>query len=244
MYYSFGTESYARWLILMVRSLRRVDRKTPILLHFSGNVRCLASAFTGLRGVTVEPPPEPVGGGLSPAAILDARARNLLTVAHECRFEWLMVMDADLLVRKPLGPLYRPMGLYDFAAVIRGAADGRPLPPHLEISAALYVVTKQGLTILEEANRLMHMATCVRGIRRGEWFWDQACLAEAVLTSGLRIRTIPRELYLSSRPFDRRAAVWNANFSGGRKGVAYRAFEVEWARLRGQLNNKGRHRFP
>jgi hypothetical protein len=58
----------------------------------------------------------------------------------------------------------------------------------------------------------------------------------------LRIHAIPREIYLSSRPFDERAAIWSANFSGQRKGAAQMVFMRELQRLSvPAISNKARN---
>lgn len=232
MYYSFCTQSYLPWLEMLVRSIRRVDAATPIVAHFAGDVAAARRSLADVGEISIELPLLAPAPGISPPALLEVRARNWLAAARAYDFKWMAIMDADLLVRRSLAPLVGSMDLYDFAAVIRGAADGRELGPALQVSGALHVLAKSGIPILEEMVRLVFEAGCVRGVSRGEWFWDQACLAEAVLTSDLKIRSIPREVYLASRPFDPRAAIWNANFSGDRKRAAFIAFSKEWERLR------------
>jgi hypothetical protein len=231
MYYCFCTASYLPWLEILVQSLRRVDPYSEILVHFLGDIGNARRVFKDYRYFTLEKPPFEPSPGISLAGLLELRARNVLTIARSHDFEWLMAMDADLLVRKPLSHLARPTQLFDFAAVIRGRPNGGELDLHLQVSAALYLLTKNGLPILEEFNRLLAQPCCIRGKRRGEWFWEQACFAEAVLSSDLRIRSIPRELYLSSRPFDPRALVWNANFRGTCKQAAFKVFTMELRRL-------------
>jgi hypothetical protein len=231
MYYCFCTESYSPWLMVLIRSLRRVDTRTPIVVHFVGDIARARHALGEVDGVSIEAPifaPE-IDAPLS--RLLELRARNVLALARRANFEWLVAMDADLLVRRPLTRLIRSMQLFDFGAVIRGAVNGDALAPHLQVSAALYVTTKRGIPVLDDFTRLLEEPGGVRGMCRGDWFWDQACLAEAVMRSDLRIRSIPRELYLSSRPFDRRAVIWNANFSGGRKLAALKVFQMELKRL-------------
>jgi hypothetical protein len=246
MYYCFCTESYMPWLRLLVRSLRRVDRHTPILVHFSGDVEKARGAFCHLPNMLIREPVHPPSQDAAATTLLELRLRNVLAVARHESFPWLLVLDADLLVRRPLTRLVRSMALYDFGAVIRGASSGAELAPHLQVAAGFYLVTKRGISIVEEANRLIASRGRVRGFQRGSWFRDQACLAEAILTSDLRIRSVPRELYLSSRPFDPRAAVWNANFAGAQKLAAFRVFERELDRLYGgeanEANNRGRSR--
>ncbi|MFL6260992.1 MAG: hypothetical protein ACJ76Y_14895 [Thermoanaerobaculia bacterium] len=234
MYYTFCNEVYARWLTVLVHSLRRVDRSTPIMVHFIGGAASVERDLAGLGGITIEAPRILPPPSTSLPDLLQIRAENALLVARKYKYDWLMVLDADLLVRRPLTRLVKAMALYDFGAVIRGSANGEELPPHLQVSAALYILTKHGLPVLERAVELMSSNCHLRGIHRGEWYWEQACLAESVLTSDLRIRTIPREIYLSSRPYDPRATVWNGNFSGERKQAALKLFEAELKHLAGR----------
>lgn len=231
MYYTFCNEAYVPWLGVLAHSLRRVDRSTPILVHFIGDVTRVQRLFGDLRCLTIATPPILPAPNASAPEFFEVRAENILLVAQEYEYDWLMVLDTDLLIRRSLKKLVRAMRLYDFGAVIRGSWTGKRLPPHLEVSAALYVLTKRGVPVLRHAFHLMNNARRVRGVRRGEWYWDQACLAESVLTSDLRIRTIPREIYLSSRPYDRRATVWNGNFAGERKRAALRLCEAELKRI-------------
>jgi len=230
MYYTFCNEAYAPWLIVLLQSIRRVDRSTPIFAHFIDTAR-LAPALADLAGLTIEKPSVMPSPNASAPEFFEARAENVLLVAKQHEYDWLMVLDTDLLVRRPLKRLAKAMALYDFGAVIRGSSSGGPLPAHLEVSAAFYILTKGGVPVLDSAFQLMNSAGYVRGVRRGEWYWDQACLTESVLTSDLRIRTIPREIYLASRPYDRRASLWNGNFSGERKRAALKLFQVELKHL-------------
>lgn len=231
MYYCMCDEKYVPWLELLVRSLRRFDDTTRFHIDFIGDVDWLERRLAGLGDLRIRTPGHPTRPDSAATDLVLSRPRNVLEVARSGGFDWLMVLDADLLVRASLASLTRSMALYDCAAVLRGRANGQELPPHLQVSGGFYIVTERAIPMLEETVRLIEGPATVRGIPPGSWFRDQACLAEAILTSDVRIRTIPREIYLSSRPYDRRAAIWNGNFSGARKQVAMRLFQRECDRL-------------
>jgi hypothetical protein len=230
MYYCLCDENYVPWLELLVRSVRRFDPNTRFLIHFIGDGEGLERRLADHNNLKIRTPAHPRAGGGAVELVL-SRPKNVLEVARSNRFDWLMVMDADLLVRAPLTSLTRSMALYDCAAVLRGRADGGELPPHQQVAGGLYVLTERAIPMIEETVRLIDSPETVQGILPGSWYRDQACLAEAMATTDLRIRTIPREIYLSSRPYDRRAAVWNGNFSGARKGAALRLFQKECDRI-------------
>ena len=239
MYYTFCTPAYESWLTLLVRSIRSVDKTTPILVLFSGQPSDAAASVLKQAQVRLRELLVPIPPNSTPSEILTYRALNTLRVLEEERYEWLMAMDADLLVRRPLVDLIQSIPLFDMAAVIRTTNHAKPLPQHLSVSGALVVLTRRSVPLFAQVVDMMENRAWVRGIEKGAWYWDQACLSEAVIATDLRVRTMPRELYLSSRPFFDDAYIWNGNFRGGSKQAALLAFERECERLeRPAFNNK------
>ena len=237
MFYSFCSSRYVPWLTVWLRSIRVLYPSDPILVHFveerSGDLGLLAHSDPNLR--IQLPPVSPheawrdkrLSAEERGAIFLEARAENTLLAAKRENYTTLVVSDTDILFRRSIDSLLRAMPLYDFAAVIRGRSTGGQQPPHMETSAAMYLLNKSGVSVLEEIVHLVKSTAEVRGVRRGEWFRDQACHTDVIFRTHARVLTIPREIYLSSRPFDKDASVWNGNFRTVQGLAALRIFERE-----------------
>ena len=241
MFYTYCSSSYVHWLYILIRSIRRVHPTIPILVHFieevDGHIKLLkhSDPYLKIESAIIKPDSRWQDKSLSReqrgAIFLEARLKDTLEASKQEDFDTMIVMDTDLLVRKPLEGIINPMRLFDFGAVIRGKATCKPLPAHLETSAALYSLRKSGIQVLEQIVSIASTSTKIRGISRGDWFWDQACHTEAVFQTSAKVYTICRERYLSSRPFEHDSAIWNGNFRATQGKAAYTFFEKELATL-------------
>ncbi len=164
----------------------------------------------------------------SPASIVNARAPLLMNYwAQRCPNSAVLLLDADFLIRSSLQPLFTGSATFDAAVCFRpGIYQGQKFK-RLTVAGGLVLFQPSGRRLLEQWVARMAVAIPIEDVCPGEWFWDQACLADVTETADVNIMPIPFPQYLSSPPFESGAALWSANVKPWEKTEIYRRFLAE-----------------
>lgn len=154
------------------------------------------------------------------------------------------LMDADMLIRKPLDALYACVAEHDAALVFRPHSLGN----HTKINSSLVIAKPNATPLIDEWVSLMEgkrklytvepssltwwerfrnrkykpkiKPIC---IRRGRWFWDQITLYKATQIVPLNYATLSEQMFINGA-FDGDAHIWSAHVN---KAMAYERFLQE-----------------
>jgi hypothetical protein len=140
---------------------------------------------------------------------------------------WFCLLDADMLVRRPLDDLWRLLEDASAALIFTdGLWNGR-FHARLVTVASVVLVRSDGRDLVDRWVRLYDHEAAVDEISPRQWFWDQATLFLAWCECSLRIATIPIWEFADAE-LNPRAAIWAANVPD--KETYFRHFQAEYSR--------------
>ena len=146
---------------------------------------------------------------------------------------WYALLDADLLVRQPLDPLWARLDRHEAALfTTNGMWKGRYYR-QLVTPAGIVLVRRDGRALVDSWVRWTRSREPLGGIRPGQWYWDQVTLLEAKTETPLRYGHIPMYNFADVRLRDD-AAIWSAHVDD-EKPAYYERFSQEYERQRSLL---------
>jgi len=142
-----------------------------------------------------------------------------------------ILIDTDMLFRKPLSDLYGKLMGVDAAIIFRnGFWDGR-IWEHLKVACGLVVINNNGIPLIEKWNEIMNDNNPIYGYAPWQWYWDQIALLEATRKiPSLKYASIDPDFYIN-RDFGQEAYIWSANKAP--KDYMYEMFCNEFEKMRG-----------
>lgn len=149
----------------------------------------------------------------------------LRDVIKRFKEEKYLMLDVDIIVRKPLKYLFRKLDDNDGAFCFRtGIWDGK-IYDQLRISTSTILLTSCSKPIVDKWIHVMENENEISGIKKGNWYWDQITLWKTLKEmKDLNLTTIEYSYY-EGDPSNKDAAIWSSHMSD--KKSAYKLFEQE-----------------
>jgi len=136
-----------------------------------------------------------------------------------------LMLDVDMIVRKPLDSLYNKLNNSDAAFRIQDGVWEGQVYDQLKVASGVILLKPTALSIIEKWIEVMETKNEISGIKKGKWYWDQITLWKTVEeTSDMKLAIIERT-YSQTDFHDNDAVIWSANVSD--KKEAFRLFKDE-----------------
>jgi hypothetical protein len=235
MFLTAFDEAYAKWGAILLKSLAQTHVQTDVVVlgvdlsqkterqlrrqHERCIFRTRSTISTGSRRA---------------AAIANARPMWLHEITNEFSPNWIMLLDADLLFRRPIIGLIESSGDYDAALAIGDGLHRGRFYKRLKIAAGFALFRRSGFHLIDEWRGLIAGSNPIEDVQPGDWFWEQICLC--ALVEQTKSNILPIDGYLDSTPFIANAPVWSANGPPSEKARLYDVFMAEAARIMPQAN--------
>ena len=219
--------AYLRWALLLLRSLALFEPDHRVLCDTVGlDITQLDELEQSHPGTLCLNSPRPAE--LRRADMANRKAFVLRNAMDQFPEEsWFCLLDADMLVRRPLDELWR---LVDDAPAALMFTDGiwaEQFYARLVTVASVVLVRRDGRDLVDRWARLYNHDSPVDEVAPREWFWDQVTLFLAWCESPLWIATIPISQFANVQ-LDGHAAIWAANVPD--KDRYFHYFEAEYRR--------------
>jgi hypothetical protein len=201
---------YHRWAMLLLRSLGRHEPGRRVLCDTVGldpeEVHELRRAHP--RVICRN---EPVAGPVSPAEMANRKPFVLRDAIDGYPEEpWFCLLDADMLVRRPLDDLWALAGPYQAALSFTDGTWGGRFYLRLLFPSGVVLVRRDARILVDRWAFWHGHDEPVDGVRPREWFWDQVTLFLAWCDCDLRIGSIPLPVFANDG-FEPGAAIWSAH---------------------------------
>jgi hypothetical protein len=219
--------AYHRWAVLLLRSLALFEREHRVLCDTVGlDEAQLHELKRSYPVTTCLNSPRPVE--LRRADMANRKSFVLQNAMDRFPEEpWFCLLDADMLVRRPLDDLWRLVDDASAALIFTDGTWAGQFYARLVTVASVVLVRRDGRDLVDRWARLYHHDTPVDHVAPREWFWDQLTLFLAWCESPLKIATIPISQFANVQ-LDTHAAVWAANVPD--KERYFHLFQVECSR--------------
>jgi hypothetical protein len=149
---------------------------------------------------------------------------------------WFCLLDADMLVRRPLEDLWALAAEASAALIFtNGMWKGRFYPRLVTVSSVV-LVRRDGRELVDRWAHWTGYNWPIGEVPPHGWFWDQVTLYVAWIESRLPIAAVPLPVFADNR-LDRCAAIWAANVPD--KEGYYRKFQAEHRCQRLQIKQNG-----
>jgi hypothetical protein len=226
---------YYRWAELLLNSLELHERGHRVRCDTVGldedQVERLSSAHPSLVCRNI---PAPAAGLDTPSAMANRKA-FVLRDAIDCHDDepWFCLLDADMLVRRPLEDLWRLLDDAPTALIFtNGMWDGRFYARLVTVSSVV-LVRRDGRELVDRWIHWFGHDGSVDGIAPGGWFWDQVTLFLAWTDFNGPIARISIAQFANDQ-LDPDAAIWAANVPD--KDAYFRRFQAEHKRQRNAID--------
>ncbi|VAX25478.1 hypothetical protein MNBD_IGNAVI01-458 [hydrothermal vent metagenome] len=141
--------------------------------------------------------------------------------------EKYLMLDADMIVRKPLDKLFAKLDSNDGAFYMHEGIWNGKVYDHLKVPSGIILIKPSALPIIDKWIEVMEREEEISGIKKGKWFWDQITLWRAIEeTPNMKLDTVGKT-YLRSDFSDKDAAIWSANVRKKEKNQAYRIMKKD-----------------
>jgi hypothetical protein len=223
---------YHRWASLLLRSLELHEGNQRVLCDAVGldseQVRELERAHprVACRNTLVSAEVTPAGmANRKPYVLRDA-------MDSYPDDPWFCLLDADMLVRRPLDDLWGLVECASAALVFTNGMWERRFYARLVTVSSVVLVRRDGRELVDRWAHWTEYDGPIGEVAPHGWFWDQVTLYLAWSESRLPIAAVPLPVFADNR-FDRCAAIWAANVPD--KDGYYRKFQSEHRRQRLQM---------
>jgi hypothetical protein len=123
---------------------------------------------------------------------------------------WYGLLDADFLVRKPLGPLWSLLDAHPAALCITDGMWRGQFYRRLLVVSAIVIVRPDARKLVDCWAKWYYHDQPLDTIAPLEWLWDQITLAEAWTEANVPCAVIPMDVY-GNEELGTGAAIWHAN---------------------------------
>jgi hypothetical protein len=147
---------------------------------------------------------------------------------------WYALLDADLLVRRPLGALWSLLDSHFAALITTDGFENGIYYRHLVTPSGIILVKRDAEKLIDCWARWRDHDKALGSIAPLDWYWDQITLAEAWIEAGVQCASIPLEVYADDR-LSPDSAIWSANV-GDRKPRYYELFCMEHQRQHSEMS--------
>jgi hypothetical protein len=145
---------------------------------------------------------------------------------------WFCLLDADMLVRRPLDDLWELVDDAPAALVLTNGMWEGHFYPRLVTVSSVVLVRPIGRELVDRWAQWYGHGTAVDSIEPGMWFWDQVTLFLAWTEKAQGVASISLPLFANDS-LDQDAAIWAANVPD--KDAYFLRFQAEHARQRSLL---------
>lgn len=223
--------AYHHWGLLALQSLQLHEPRTLVLCN-TVNLTAVQISELQQAHTCVEITNGVSDRSTSPEQMAARKPFVLLhAMQHYPEQPWYALLDADLLVRKPLDPLWSLLDNYPAALYITDGMENGIYYRQLVTPSGIVCVRPDAKKLIDCWAKWYHHAKPIGSIEPLAWYWDQITLAEAWSESGVPCATIPMNVYGDDQ-LEPTAAIWSAHV-GDRKQNYYKLFCDEYQR---QLN--------
>jgi hypothetical protein len=226
-------DAYYHWGLLAIQSLWLHESKTPVLCNTANLTESqIGELKNAHQGVSVT---NGVSFARTHADQMAARKPFVILHAMDCYPEarWYALLDADFLIRRPLGSLWSFVDKYPAALFVTDGYENGRYYRQLITPSGIVLVRPDARRLIDCWAKWHNYERPLYSIAPGEWYWDQITLAEAWIESGIPCAKIPLETYADDVLRDN-SAIWSANV-GDRKQEYYERFRDEYRRQRTEL---------
>lgn len=227
MFVTIFDQTYAQWGSILLSSLMRFHHDESVMVFgvdLSGDTeRAIARMHERIvvRRLTLDE-----AGSRRAARLANSRPLWLRDLKNEFNPDWMFLLDADLLFRRPINKLIAASENHDAAMTIGdGAYRGRTYRK-LRVASGFVLFRRSGYDIIDIWCRMLSRTEAIEDVRPWEWFWEQTCLLDAIEETGFDILQMPEQC-LSSPRFEPDAWVWSANVPTSEKNAALKLFAAE-----------------
>lgn len=173
---------------------------------------------------------------------VDCHAANFAATVANRRPYWLrelmasspanvLLMDADMIIRAPIGQLLQGLTDTQVGVVFRSGLESQRVHACLRVAAGLLYVGQTCRQFVDDWIDIMESFERIEEIVRNAWFWEQSCLYLTSLKHLHKCVAISPELYLNSYPFSNEAPIWSAHVQGPGKDKLMEMFRQDLERL-------------
>jgi hypothetical protein len=224
---------YHHWALLLLRSLELHEREHRVLCDTVGlgqvQILELEQAYEWVicRNSSML-------GVVTPPAMANRKPFVLRSAIDYFVDEpWFCLLDADMLVRRPLDDLWELVEDAPAALILtNGMWEGHFYPRLVTVSSVI-LVRRDGREIVDRWADWYGHGSPVDAIEPGTWFWDQVTLFLAWTEKGQGVASIPLPMFANDG-LDPDAAIWAANVPN--KDAYFLRFQAEHARQRSLLS--------
>jgi hypothetical protein len=219
--------SYFHWGLLALQSLHLHEPQTRVLCN-TVNLTDRQTTELETAHANLE-----ITNGISDrqTAPEQMAARKPFVIQHAMQNDpaepWYALLDADLLIRKPLGPLWSLLDDRPAALCITDGMENGRFYRYLLVPSGLVLVRREATQLIESWARWCKHQQPLYNIEPMAWYWDQLTLAEAWSEAGVLCAVIPMHIY-SDDQLRPDAAIWSANVH--EKTEYYAIFRKEYQR--------------
>jgi hypothetical protein len=219
--------AYHPWAMLLLRSLALFERDQRVLCDTVGlDERQLQELEKSYPRTICLNSPRPAE--MRRADMANRKAFVLRNAMDRFPEEpWFCLLDADMLVRRPLDDLWRLVEDASAALIFTNGIWEGHFYARLVTVTSVVLVRRDGRDLVDRWARLYNYDAPVDQVAPREWFWDQVTLFLAWCESPLQIATIPISQFANVQ-LDNQAAIWAANVPD--KERYFHLFQAEYSR--------------
>lgn len=227
MFVTIFDQAYAEWGSILLSSLMKFHQDDSVLVlgvDLSAETeRAVARMHEriAVRRLTLDE----VGSGRA-AKVANSRPLWLRDLKNEVSPDWMFLLDADLLFRRPVNDLIAASETHDAVMAIGDGVYRGKTYRRLRVASGFVLFRRSGYGLIDSWCDMLSRTEAIEDVRPWEWFWEQTCLLDAVEKTGLDILQMP-EKCLSSPRFEPDAWVWSANVPTSEKQTALKLFAAE-----------------
>jgi hypothetical protein len=219
--------AYYHWGLLVLQSLQLHEPHTPVLANTVNLTEPQIAELERAHGQVA------VTNDVSNRATRERMAaRKPFVMQHAMQQypeePWYALLDADFLVRRPLGSLWSLLDTHSAALFMTDGYENGQYHHQLVTPSGIVMVRRDARKLIDCWAKWYYHDRPLGSVAPLAWYWDQITLAEAWMEAGVPCATIPLEIYGDDelRPS---AAIWSANV-GDRKQIYYELFRREYQR--------------
>jgi hypothetical protein len=228
MFFTAFDSKYFEWGVLLFRQLERFHPNTTVAVVGVDLSNRQIDELRRIKSRTrIIETSVPETGNNRSSVVANKRPYWLWEATAKLSPDWLILLDADLLIRRSLDDLLVAHGECDAAVVMRSGLHNARVWQRLRVAAGFILFRRSGYGLIWDWCQTMKTSAQIEDVRPFEWFWEQTCLYEACFTGKWRIGHIDAGTYLSSWPFNSSASVWSANVKEPMKSKLLKLFQSE-----------------
>ncbi|ULO22951.1 hypothetical protein [Methylocystis sp. SB2] len=227
MFVTIFDQAYADWGSMLLSSLMRFhpgDTVVVLGIDLSAETECAIARMheiVAVRRLTLDE----VGSGRA-AKVANSRPLWLRDLKNEFSPDWMFLLDADLLFRRPVNDLIAASENHDVVLAMREGVYRGKTYRKLRVASGFVLFWRSGYGLIDSWCDMLSRTESIEDVRPWEWFWEQTCLLDAIEETEFDILKMP-EKCLSSPRFEPDAWVWSANVPTSEKDAALKLFAAE-----------------